>query len=165
MNTENQITEAIKLLISVLALGFSLVGLVSLVIFFFSTRASVCNQIYSRWQTLLLAQNEETEKYLVETKYDKDTPHNKAHFIAITYLNLYEEAYFYHKSKILFFFPLLPETLWKSIQRSMTTQLTNLTYLRTMWDKRKESFSDDFVKEMKKISSDKQLKESAESDT
>lgn len=68
-----------------------------------------------------------------------------AHYIAVGYMNLFEEAYRYHQAKMfLFFLPVLPNAFWNSIENSMKKQLRQFKYLRTYWQEERSSFSGDF---------------------
>jgi len=134
--------EAIKLLINIAAL-VSVVGIFSALL---SMRVNVCNQLYARWQSLLFkfADADRAHETLL-TPYSKDlTTRTKAHFIAVAYVNLFEEAYRYRQARFAFIWRVLPEPFWDSIVKSMTKQFSNYTYLRTFWRQEQNSFSADF---------------------
>jgi len=134
--------EQAKFWISVASL-LSLIGLIATLL---SLRVTVCNQIYSRWQTLLFkfADTPGAHAYLTETEYRSDISRDKAHYIAVGYINLFEEVFRYHRSRVLLFVPLLPNDFWISIENSMSKQFQKYLYLRTLWKSEESSFSSDF---------------------
>ncbi|MBN8492691.1 MAG: hypothetical protein J0M00_14855 [Burkholderiales bacterium] len=135
--------EQAKFWISVVGL-VSLVGILTALV---SLRLTVCNQIYARWQSLIFkfADTEGAHAYLVATEYAPGADRPPAHYIAVGYMNLFEEAYRYHKAKMfIFFVPVLPNAFWYSIENSMKKQLRQFKYLRTYWQQERSSFSGDF---------------------
>ena len=134
--------EAVKLIISLLGL-VSLIGIFAALL---SMRVNVCNQIYSRWQSLLFkfADADGAHEGLM-SDYSRDLKsRTKAHFIATAYLNLFEEAYRYRHARFVFMWRVLPEPFWDSIVKSKTKQFTNYAYIRTLWQMEKASYSQDF---------------------
>lgn len=134
--------EAIKLVISLVGL-LSLIGIFAALL---SMRVNVCNQIYARWQSLLFKFADIEGAYEGLTgEYTKDlTARKKAHFIAVAYVNLFEEAFRYRHARFAFVWRVLPEPFWNSIVNSMTKQFSTYRYLRTFWASEKDSFSQDF---------------------
>ena len=134
--------EAIKLIIS----SIGLVSLIGIFAALLSMRVNVCNQLYARWQSLLFkfADADRAHETLT-SRYTKDlAARTKAHFIAVAYVNLFEEAYRYRQARFAFIWRVLPEPFWDSIVKSMTKQFSNYTYLRTFWSSEQDSFSADF---------------------
>lgn len=135
--------EQAKFWISVAGL-VSAVGILAALI---TMRLTVCNQIYARWQNLIFkfADTNGAHAYLVQTEYTPGADRPAAHYIAVGYMNLFEEAYRYHQAKMfLFFLPVLPNAFWNSIENSMKKQLRQFKYLRTYWQQERSSFSGDF---------------------
>jgi len=135
--------ESVKLLVSVLGL----LGLLGIIATLISMRVSVCNQIYSRWQSLVFKFGDTEGAYqaLVSTRYVKgaaDRP--PGHSIAVGYLNLFEEAFRYRNSRVLVFWHLLPSSFWMSIKNSMRKQFQQYPYLRSFWEAETTSWSEDF---------------------
>ena len=135
--------EAVQIFISILGL----MGLLGLVATLISMRASVCNQIYSRWQELLFKYGDTAGAHqtLSSTRYDPAlSPRPVGHYIAVAYLNLFEEAFHYRNSRVLILWHLLPKPFWKSIKISMRKQFRQYLYLRSLWEAENSSWSDDF---------------------
>lgn len=135
--------ETVKLVISTLGL-LSLVGIFAALL---SMRVNVCNQLYARWQSLLFkfADIDGAHDALAcEYIRGAASSRSKAHFIAVAYVNLFEEAYRYRHARFAFIWRVLPEPFWQSIVRSMTKQFANYLYLRSFWAAEKDSFSGDF---------------------
>lgn len=134
--------ESAKFVISI----FGLLGLLGLVATLISMRASVCNQIYSRWQALLFKYGDTAGAHqtLSETRYEPAKSRPPGHHIAVAYLNLFEEAYHYRNSRVLIFWHLLPKPFWASIENSMRKQFKQYPYLRSLWDAENSSWSEDF---------------------
>lgn len=125
----------------------NVVGVFGILLTMLGARASVCNQIYLRWQSLLFKTSDIKDAYniLATTAYEEGK-RSEAHYIAVGYLNLFEEAYRYHESKLLFFIPLLPKSFWISIRNSMKKHFKDWKYLRTFWHIERSSYSNDFNK-------------------
>jgi len=135
--------DQIKLAISLAGL-LSLIGIVAALV---SMRVTVCNQIYARWQSLLFkfADVADAHELLSTTAYSRGSGvRPKAHFIAVGYINLFEEAFRYRNSRLLFLWRVLPRPFWISIVNSMQKQFRNFSYLRTYWEAEQDSFSSDF---------------------
>lgn len=135
--------EKAKFVVSVLGL-VSLIGIVAALI---SMRVTVCNQIYGRWQALLFqfAGTEGAHRFLRQNRDVADQPgRSPAHFIAVAYLNLFEETFRHLESRLLVFRRVLPGPFWRSIENSMRKPFDRFLYLRTYWHAEKSSFSPDF---------------------
>lgn len=134
--------ELVKLVVSVISL-ISLIGIFAALL---SMRVTVCNQLYARWQALLFKLADVVQEHAtLKTAYTRDLPaRTKAHYIAVAYINLFEEAYRYRHARFAFVWRVLPEPFWDSIVRSMTKQFASYLYFRTFWATEKDSFSDDF---------------------
>lgn len=134
--------EWAKLVISAVSL-ISLVGIFAALL---SMRVTVCNQLYARWQSLLFkfADVQNAHEALSVAYERKQSCRSQAHFIAVAYINLFEEAYRYRHARFAFIWWILPEPFWQSIVKSMTKQFSNYLYFRTFWAAEKDSFSEDF---------------------
>lgn len=134
--------EQARFVISVLGL-VSLVGIIAALV---SMRVTVCNQLYSRWQSLLFkfADTQGANEYLRFSEYRMEQTRPPAHYIAVAYMNLFEEAFRYRHARILVFWRVLPNAFWISIENSMKKQFTQFLYLRTFWQMEQSSFSADF---------------------
>lgn len=134
--------ELVKLVISIISL-ISLIGIFAAML---SMRVAVCNQLYARWQSLLFkfADVQDAHENLTVAYTKAQKSRSKAHFIAVAYVNLFEEAYRYRHARFACIWPILPEPFWNSIVKSMTKQFSNYLYFRTFWVTEKDSFSDDF---------------------
>ncbi len=134
--------ELVKLVVSIISL-MSLIGIFAAML---SMRVTVCNQLYARWQSLLFkfADVQDAHEHLKLAYAKAQTNRTKAHFIAVAYVNLFEEAYRYRHARFACIWPILPEPFWESIVKSMTKQFSNYLYIRTFWSTEKDSFSDDF---------------------
>lgn len=134
--------ELVKLVVSIISL-MSLIGIFAAML---SMRVTVCNQLYARWQSLLFkfADVQDAHEELKLAYAKAQTNRTKAHFIAVAYVNLFEEAYRYRHARFACIWPILPAPFWDSIVKSMTKQFSNYLYLRTFWSTEQDSFSDDF---------------------
>ncbi|MCR5884642.1 hypothetical protein LRS03_18035 [Rhizobacter sp. J219] len=134
--------ETVKLVVSILGL----LGLLGLVATLISMRASVCNQIYARWQALLFKYGDTAGAHqtLSEKRYEPGISRPAGHHIAVAYLNLFEEAFHYRNSRILIFWHLLPKPFWVSIENSMRKQFKQYPYLQSLWVAEHSSWSEDF---------------------
>lgn len=139
--------QTILPLINIVVPFINIVGVLLIIVAALGARASVCSQIYSRWQSLLFKTSDIKDAYntLATTAYEEGK-RSEAHYIAVGHLNLFEEAYLYRKSRFLIFGRLLPNRFWISIQISMKKHFKDWKYLRTFWQIERSSYSEDFNK-------------------
>lgn len=148
-NTSNT-TDLILRIATLAVISGGLIGTFAILT---SLRASAFSQMYGRFQTLLLkfADNPELFDRLKKDEYtdaENDPMHPNAvttphRFVANCMVNMYEEAFLLHKSRVLRFIPTVPEDYWLSMLGSMRAAF-QLRYVRTHWEKRQAVFSASF---------------------
>ncbi|CAN5608050.1 hypothetical protein BH11PLA2_BH11PLA2_06610 [soil metagenome] len=127
-------------------------GLMGTFALFTSLRANAYSQIYGRFQTMLLKLADHPELFdrLKKEEYsdaENDPNHPGAtqphRFIANAMVNLYEEAYLLHRSRVLSIIATVPQDYWQSMLGSMRAAF-QLRYVRTHWERRQAVFSSGF---------------------
>ncbi|MGL4419233.1 MAG: hypothetical protein ACRCZF_01085 [Gemmataceae bacterium] len=107
-----------------------------------SLRANTYSQIYSRFQTMLLKLSDHPEVFdrMKREEFFEGEATTKARFFANAMVNLYEEAFLLHESRVLSIFSTVPDDYWQSMLGSMRAAF-QLKYVRTHWEKRQAVFS------------------------
>jgi hypothetical protein len=127
-------------------------GLLGTFAVFTSLRANAYSQIYGRFQTMLLKLSDHPELF-DRLKHDEFTeaendpqgqlPTFSHRFVANAMVNLYEEAYLMHRSRVLGLIATMPRDYWQSMLGSMRAAF-QLRYVRTHWERRQAVFSAGF---------------------
>lgn len=118
-----------------------------------SLRAGAYSQIYGRFQGVLLKLSDhphlfermKREEYTAaeDDPNNESAPTNPQRFLANCIVNLYEEAFLLHDSRVLSVIDTVPEDYWQSMLGSMRAAF-RLKYVRTHWEVRENSFSSKF---------------------
>jgi hypothetical protein len=111
-----------------------------------SHRSHVYTQIFSRFQSMLLKLSEHPDLFdkMKREEYKPDEfPTSPCRFLANAMVNLYEEAFLLHQSRILGLFEPVQTDYWQSMLGSMRAAF-QLRYVRTHWEKRQDVFSSKF---------------------
>ncbi len=118
-----------------------------------SLRAGAYSQIYGRFQGVLLKladhphlfERMKREEYTAaeDDPTNESTPTNPQRFLANCIVNLYEEAFLLHDSRVLSVIDTVPEDYWQSMLGSMRAAFA-LRYVRTHWELRQAAFSPKF---------------------
>jgi hypothetical protein len=136
--------------VTILVLAGGLIGTFALLT---SLRASAYAQIYGRFQGVLLKLADHPELFdrmkkeeYTDAENDPNSPvvaTNPHRFYANAIINLYEEAFLIHDSRILSVIDQLPADYWASMLGSMRAAF-QMKYVRTHWEKRQAAFSSKF---------------------
>jgi hypothetical protein len=136
--------------VTLLVLAGGLVGTFALLT---SLRASAYGQIYGRFQTMLLKLADHPDLFdrmkkeaYTDAENDPNSPTvatNPHRFFANAIINLYEEAFLLHDSRVLTVIDPLPADYWVSLLGSMRAAF-QLRYVRTHWETRQAAFSPKF---------------------
>jgi hypothetical protein len=144
------IADVLLRVCTLMVLSGGLVGTFAVLV---SLRASAYSQIYGRFQGVLLKMADRPDLFdkMKREEYtaaendanNLDDPTKPHRFLANCIVNLYEEAFLLHESKVLSVIDTVPEDYWQSMLGSMRAAF-QLKYVRTHWEQRQSAFSSRF---------------------